>query len=91
MQKKPLVREKKSLNELEVLGRRLDAVRGKLAICDAQDTWKRKFFQTVQGQLLREWQHSINDYDNSGYRYCHAGNVNSVRVISDTNSNSLNR
>jgi hypothetical protein len=84
----PVIQVKKSLNDLEVLGRRLDSVRSRLAQADS--VWKQQFYGNLLGQLLREWRHSINDYDNKGYRYTYPCEINSVRSITSANGNSLN-
>lgn len=85
----PVIQVKKTLNELEVLGRRLDAVRQRLVYCGSTDSWQHKFYSTLLAQLLREWEHSINDYDYCGYRYAYACKINAERTITSAHSDKL--
>jgi len=90
MLKKAVVQRTKTLNELEILGRRLDAVRERIAQCGDGDSWRKRFLTTLESQLLNEWRQSIHDYDYQGYRYSYPCTVNAVRVITPSDFNSLN-
>lgn len=83
--------QKKNLNELEVLGRRLDSVRDKLASLGSTEvSWRANWFKELEQRLLSEWRQCINDYDHNGYRSVNAGNHIAVRVTTPAHHDKLN-
>ena len=86
-----MTHQKKNLNELEVLGKRLDSVRDKLALLDpTEDSWRINWLKELEQRLLNEWRQCINDYDTHGYRSINACNHNSSRVVTPMHFNNLN-
>ena len=86
-----MTHQKKNLNELDVLGKRLDSVRDKLALLDlTENSWRANWLKELEQRLLNEWRQCINDYDTNGYRMVNACNHNATRVMTPTHFNSLN-